>query len=315
MSDNRIRGGLYACISAVSYGMNPLCALSLYRDGFDSVTVLFYRFLIGSLLLGGMMWVQRKDFSLTRREAGVLTLLGFIFAVSSLTYFISFHYMGAGIAATLVFAYPVFVALLMATFFHERLKWPSVLAIVLTVGGIALLYKGDGGRPIGWMGIVMVMVSALAYALYIIIVNRSGIVMSSVKLTFYAMLTCLVFIVLFSLFMPSGRIALLHTGTQWFYAVLLGLVPTVVSLVFMAMAIRCIGSTPTAIMGALEPVTAIVYGILLFGEVLTVRVGAGVALILVAVMLIILDNRLRRALSGTWVMRHGRRILKRIIWK
>ena len=99
------------------------------------------------------------------------------------------------------------------------------------------------------------MVSALAYALYIVVVNRSKIVMSSVKLTFYAMLVCLLCIGLFSL-IDRQPLTLLQSPTEWIYAALLGLVPTVVSLVYMAKAIHLIGSTPTAIMGALEPVTA-----------------------------------------------------------
>jgi len=105
--DNKIKGGIYGCAAAVSYGMNPLCALKLYEDGFSTYSVLTYRFVIGTLILGLMMLTKRQSFALTRREAGVLALLGVLFAVSSITYFLSFKYMGAGIAATLVFAYPV----------------------------------------------------------------------------------------------------------------------------------------------------------------------------------------------------------------
>jgi len=204
------KGYLYGLIAAVSYGVNPICAKILYRDGFNSNSVLFYRFLFGSILLASLMALQRKSFAITRREAGVLSLLGIVFAVSSLTYFLSFYYMSAGVAATLVFAYPVFTAILMALLFKERLKWPSLIAIVLTVGGIALLYKDDSGRPIALAGISLILVSALSYAFYIIIVNRSGIVMSSVKLTFYAMTSCLVCLTLYALFTPTGELQPLH---------------------------------------------------------------------------------------------------------
>ena len=129
--------------------------------------------------------------------------------------------------ATLVFAYPVMVAIIMALFFRERLGWPSLLAIALTVGGIALLYQGDDGKPISLPGFVIVMVSALAYALYIVVVNRSRIVMSSVNLTFYAMLVCLLCIALFSL-IDHQPLTLLQSPKEWIYAALLGLVPTVV---------------------------------------------------------------------------------------
>lgn len=315
MLSTQAKGYIYGCIAAVSYGVNPICAKYLYQDGYNSNSVLFYRFLFGSIMLALLMMMQRKSFAITRKEATVLSALGVVFAVSSLTYFLSFHYMSAGVAATLVFAYPVFTALLMALFFHERIKWPSITAILLTIGGIALLYKDDSGRAIATMGIVLILVSALSYALYIIIVNRSGIVMSSVKLTFYAMTTCLVCLTLYALLTPTGALQMLHTPMQWSMALTLGLVPTVISLVFMAMAIQCIGSTPTAIMGALEPVTAAVLGIMLFGEVLTVRISLGIALILFSVSLIILDNKLRKALANVKVVKRGKLIVKKIRWK
>ncbi len=312
---NNVKGSVYGCIAAISYGMNPLCALSLYADHINSNTVLFYRFFFGTIMLGLLMLAQRRSFALTRREAVVVTMLGAIFALSSITYFISFYYLGAGIAATLVFAYPVFTAILMALFFGERLKWPSLVAILMTISGIALLYKGDDGKPIETVGIVVVMVSALAYALYIILVNKSGIVMSSIKLTFYAMLTCLFFLTLYAIFSGTGDLQLLHTPEQWGFALLLGLVPTVISLVFMAMAINCIGSTPTAIMGALEPVTAVVLGMWFFGEVLTLRLATGIVLILISVTLIILDNKLRAAIGSLPVVRRGRLLVKKWRWR
>lgn len=312
---NQAKGVVYGCIAAISYGVNPLCAKMLYREGVNCNSVLFYRFLIGSVLLGLFMLFRKRGFALTRKEACTLSVLGVVFAVSSLTYFLSFHYMSAGVAATLVFAYPVFVAILMAVFFKERLKWPSLSAIVLTILGITLLYKDDTGQPIATTGIVLIMLSALAYALYIIIINKSGIIMSSVKLTFYAMASCWLCIVLYALITPTGELQMLHGTQQWTYATLLGLIPTVISLVFMAMAIKCIGSTPTAVMGALEPVTSIVLGLLLLGEAVTLRISVGIFLILSAVMLIILDEKLRKALSGVKVVRRGRLMVKKIRWR
>lgn len=312
--DSKLKGGIYGCIAAVSYGLNPLCALFLYRDGINTNSVLVYRFAFGAAILAIIMWARHTSFKVTRREAGVLSALGLLFAASSATYFLSFHYMAAGIAATLVFAYPVMVAVIMAVFFREQLTAPAVLSILLTVAGIGLLYEGDGGQPLSTAGIVLIMVSALTYALYIIVVNRSHIVMSSIKLTFYALLVCLLGIMAFSL-AEGEPLQPLTTFREWFYALLLGLVPTVISLVFMAMAIKCIGSTPTAIMGALEPVTAVAVGVCVFGEHLTPRLSFGILLILTAVVLIILGGRIHRPAVVSRVARAGRLVLKRWRWK
>ena len=312
--DSKIKGAAYGAISAVSYGVNPLFAKMLYADGVNTISVLVYRFAFGATILALMMLFSRQRFALTRREALVLFMLGALFALSSVTYFISFHYMDGGVAATLVFAYPVMVAIIMAVCFRERLALPTYVSILLTIGGLALLYRGGDGQPIAPLGFAIVLLSALSYALYIVAVNRSGIVMSSVKLTFYAMLICMLCIVAYSL--PAGEpIVLLEGWREWGAAVGLGLIPTVISLVFMAKAIRCIGSTPTAIMGALEPVTAIVLGIVFLGEVLTVRLALGVVLILLAVLLVITGGRLQRSRVVQYVVARGRLVRRRWHWK
>lgn len=312
--NNNLKGGFYGCVAAVSYGMNPLCALRLYQDGLTVPSVLTYRFAIGTLILGLLMLGRRQSFALTRREGGVLLALGALFAGSSLSFFISFNYMAAGIAATLVFAYPVMVAIIMAVFFRERLKAVAVAAIIMTVAGIGLLFRGDGDTAIAPVGIAVIMFSALTYALYIVVVNRSQLVMSSVKLTFYAMLVCLACVAIYAAW--SGEpVQCLTTPREWFFATFLGLVPTVISLVTMAMAIRCIGSTPTAIMGALEPMTAIVIGVCLFGEAVTPRLLVGIALILLAVTLIVGGNHVPRPARVWRVVRHGRLVRKLWRWR
>ena len=281
------KGALCGCLSAVSYGMNPLCALKLYDVGFTPLSVLFYRFAIASVLLGGFIAVRKRSFAIQKKDIPVLALLGVLFALSSISYFVSFNYMSAGVAATLVFSYPVMVALIMAIFFHERQKPLTWGAIALAAVGVALLSKGDNGKPIAAIGMALILLSALTYALYIVTINRSRIHISSLKLTFYAMLVCLLCICLFIPLSGVGGIQPLQTPYEWFYAIFLGLVPTVVSLVLMAMAVKLIGSTSTAVMGALEPVTAVVVGLAVFGECLTFRLATGIVLILIAVMVII----------------------------
>ena len=82
--------------------------------------------------------------------------------------------------------------------------------------------------------------------------------MSSIKLTFYVLLFCILTIIVQSFFDSNNHLQLLITSSMWMFAIMLALVPTVISLVFMVIAVRQIGSTPTAIMGAL-PKTAIFY--------------------------------------------------------
>lgn len=311
----KLKGTICGVVAAISYGTNPLGALSLYADGMNAVSVLFYRYTLAAIMLGIIMLVERKSFSLTKRELGIILVLGVLFASSSQCLYFSFNYMDAGIASTILFVYPVMVAVIMAVMFHERITLTTCLSILLALLGIALLYKGGDGVTLSTMGVVLVLISSLTYAVYIVIVNKSSLRLSSVKLSFYVLFVGMVYILLISLTDKAYQLQPLTSLSQWMYALLLALLPTVVSLVLMVIAVHNIGSTPTAIMGALEPLTAVVIGVTVFGEMFTARLGAGIMLILCAVILIIAGKSLsvnRITHVANYV---GRVLLKTWRWK
>ncbi|WP_304247532.1 DMT family transporter [Fibrobacter succinogenes] len=135
-------------------------------------------------------------------------------------------------------------------------------------------------------GLALVFASSLSYAIYMVMANRINLQMGAVKMTFYAICFCLVFLLLYSVIFGSGFPPLFTQASSWGWGFMLGLVPTVLSLIFMVKAVKIIGSTPTAILGALEPVTAVAIGVLVFGEILTGRLIAGIVLILGSTVLI-----------------------------
>lgn len=298
-------GILCAVLSAVCYGTNPFGALPLYEEGVNTATVLAHRFGLAVILLAVIMIIKRIDFKVTRREFKVLFSLGVLFAASSITYYQSFHFMDAGIASTILFVYPVMVAVIMALFFKEKVTSMTVMAIVLSLVGIGLLYKGGAGVSLSVIGIVLCILSSLAYAIYIIVVNQSDIKMSSFKVTFYAMLVCEITLILYSFTSPELYLHMLPSPRAWSFAVWLSIVPTILSLVFMTVAVNHVGATPTAILGALEPLTAVTIGVIIFGETLTPRLIVGILFILFAVMLVVIgkDFHLRtitHAVSRLW---------------
>ncbi len=298
-------GILCAVLSAVCYGTNPFGALPLYEQGVNTATVLAHRFGLAVILLAVIMVIKHIDFRVTRREFKVLFSLGILFAASSITYYQSFHFMDAGIASTILFVYPVMVAVIMATFFKEKVTTMTVVAIVMSLVGIGLLYKGGAGGSLSVIGIVLCILSSLAYAIYIIVLNQSNIKMSSFKVTFYAMLVCEITLILYSFTSPELYLHALPSTRAWSFAVWLSIVPTILSLVFMTVAVQHVGATPTAILGALEPMTAVAIGVLVFDEALTPRLMVGILFILTAVMLVVLgkDLHLRtitHAVSRLW---------------
>lgn len=283
----RMKGSVCGIVAAVAYGTNPLGALSLYDMGVNTSSVLFYRYLLAVVMLAAVMIFRRESFRISARHLGALAVMGALFAVSSLSLFESFRYMDAGIASTLLFVYPVMVAVIMAVFFHEKITFVTIVAVILATVGIFMLYRGDGNASLDAFGVMLVMLSSLTYALYIIAVNKSVPGISSMKTTFYVLLFGVAVIAIHSMSGYGGKLQMLDTLPMWGYALMLALLPTVLSLVLMAISIRCIGSTPAALLGALEPVTAVVIGVFVFDERVTLRLAAGMFLVLLAVILTI----------------------------
>lgn len=297
------KGFAYGAIAAASYGLNPLFALPLYADGMGADSVLFYRYAFGLVMLGVMMLVQKQSFVLRRCEVLPLVIMGLLFSFSSLTLFLSYNYMDAGIASTILFVYPVLVAILMAVFFKEKVSPITMISIALAFTGISLLYQGEGGQTLSLTGVTLVFISSLTYALYIIGVNRSVLKdMPIAKLTFYVLLFGLSVYVIRLKF--CTQLDVVSQPVLWINPVCLALFPTVISLVAMTKSIHYIGSTPAAILGALEPLTAICCGVLVFGERLTPRIILGIVLILIAVTLIILGKSLIRQLQVRMIHRN-----------
>ncbi len=289
-SSNKVKGFAAGIIAAVCYGTNPLGTLELYSDGFNSSSVLIYRYLLAVVMFALVMLFRRESFKIKWGHAIRLAFLGCIFSLSSATLYLSFHYMAAGIASTLLFVYPIMTAVMMTVFFHEKVTWTTTIAILLAVSGVGLLYQGDGNEKLSTAGFSLVMFSSLLYATYIISVNRWTTDMSNLKFTFYVLVFGLLTMFVFSL-LAGEEVQMLHTPKQWLCAAQLALLPTVLSLFFMTISINLIGSTPAAIMGALEPVTAVIIGVFVFGESFSLQLGIGIIAILAGVTLIILRKQ------------------------
>ena len=278
----KVKGYLLGALAAASYGMNPLFALPLYSDGMDPYSVLFFRYLFAIPILGIMLKARGRTFAVSRHDLLPLVVMGLLLAMSSLSLFLSYNYMEAGIASTMLFVYPIMVAVIMAIFFHERITAQTASCILVALVGIALLYKGSDGATLDATGVMWVMVSALSYALYIVGVNRPRLKgIATLKLTFYALVFG------FSIFIVCtdfGRALTFPSAWyKWGNLVALALFPTAISFLCTTQAIQYIGSTPTAILGALEPLTAVFFGVTVFGEALTPRLMFGIVMIIAAV--------------------------------
>lgn len=284
--NTKTKGYILGIIAAATYGMNPLFALPLYADGMDTDSVLFFRYLFAIFILGTMTKLRGHSLKIEKNEVLPLFIMGILCALSSLTLFKSYLYMAAGIASTILFVYPIMVALIMCMFFKEKLTLNTIICIGLALGGIALLYKNENGDTLDSVGVAFVMASALSYSIYIVGANRPVLKkIPTVKLTFYVLVFGLL------LFIGSTKECTQITTPEhwylWLNIAALALLPTAISFLCTTLAVQYIGSTPTAILGALEPVVAVIFGVTIFSEPMTQRILSGILLIILAVTLVI----------------------------
>lgn len=284
----RLAGYLAGFIAGVSYGTNPLFAKPLLESGVPVLVMLLFRYGISAAILTIWMLAKREQFRVKGNEIALLVLLGILFACSSLFLFFSYEFIPSGLATTLVYLYPVFVALIMV-FLRFYPSWHTWLSIIATFGGILLLSSPSTGASIRIPGIILAVASALSYAFYLVIVNRSKRIknVSEHTLTLYALLTGAFLFAAIRTLQGGSITEGINTASDWGNLISLAIVPTMISLLTLAVSSRYIGPTRTSILGVFEPLTAILIGTLLFGEPLTMKMGIGVAVCISAVVFMV----------------------------
>lgn len=294
-TSSTVKGYALGALAAATYGTNPLFALPLLGAGIDAYSVLFLRYVFAIPILALMMVARGRGFGLRRHQVLPLMVLGLLMAMSSLTLYVAYTYIGAAIASTLLFIYPILVTVIMAVVFGEKPTTATIVCIILATTGIALLYRGSDGMALNATGLLLVFLSALSYAIYLVWTgNRKMKEIPTLKLTLYVIFFGM-FLFAFN-FRWSTFTILNASPWLWAAAFSMALFPTAVSLICTSAAIQRVGSTPVAIMGALEPVTAVAIAVVLFNEQLTLRLAVGMVLIIVAVTIIIAGGNISHLL-------------------
>ena len=296
MLGNKFKGYLLGALAAIAYGTNPAFAVPLYENGMNPNTVLLFRYILGIPILAILMKIRGISFGLPKDAIGHTFILGILMALSSLTLFESYNYMNAGVASTLLFVYPVMVAVIMVFFFHEKIKNSLYICLVLMLAGLVLLMKPEEGFAVSTMGCLLVILSAISYALYIVLVNVSKKVntIPTTKLLFYVLTWGSL---LFWIMIPCGAAFTPPTeGIDWINLTALAVIPTIISLACTTRAIQLIGSTPTAILGALEPVTAVILSVVILHQGLSFIESIGALFILIAATIVVSDTAIDKAM-------------------
>lgn len=290
---SKVTGYIIGIVAAAAFGFNPLFAVPLMREGMDAVSVLFFRYLFAVPAIYLLMRARHRHAAIGGQRILAAIAMGILMAISSLTLFESYNHMDVGIASTLLFVYPLMVAVIMVLFFHEVMTAITLASLLGTLGGVWLLCVGDGEPNVTSSGIFLILGSALAYALYIVGVNRPPLrSVATLSLTFWVL--CAGAAALGIYVICRGKLQVPHNWWMWCNVVLLALVPTMISLLCTNSAIEKIGPTPTAILGVFEPLTAVLFGALVFDEHLSVSELLGMGIILGCVAAVIGRGTMRR---------------------
>lgn len=279
-------------ITGITYGLNPLFGMPLMKNGAAVESILFFRYSIAVLILGLLLLMDKQSFRVTRKQAGILLVLGLLYTSSSMLLFQAYNYIPSGLATTLVFLYPVLVALIMV-FLRVVPSWQVWLAIVATFVGVIIMTQSDSTQAINPLGVLLSLGSALVYAIFIVIINRSKTIssISNSLLTFYALSVGA--IVFLGVVLASGENLTtgIETNRDWLNLVGLAILPTIVSTASLAVATRNIGATKASVLGVFEPITAILVGTLVFGEALTNNIIIGILIAMFAVTFMIISTK------------------------
>ena len=293
----KTNGVFYASVSSASFGFSPLFTLGLLAAGLTSFDVLSYRWLIAGIVLMIYAFCKKKSLSLNSfDELWKIVLLSVLRSITSITLLIGYANISSGIASTINFMYPVIVTICMMMFFGERRSLVDIIAIAGSIFGVYLLASGDsiiveGGNT--GLGLACSLISAFSFAAYYILMKQvRADKIEVVKFTTWIMMLSAIYFIVCA-FVFEGRLSMISDGRSWLNILGLGLWATMVSNITGVKAIRRSGPTQTSILGALQPVTAVILGVMFLGEHLYIRSCIGITIILAAVSIVVMHQKKR----------------------
>lgn len=288
----KLKGTIWALVSSLTFGLIPLFSMPVLASGVGLDSLCFYRFAFAAVAMGAYMLLSGRSLRISPRELATVALLSVFYGSTSMFLTSSYEFIPSGIATTIHFLYPVLVTTIMIVGFGERASWCIFAAAAMAIGGVYLLSGATNGATIQLRGIVAVLITVVTYATYIVGVNRSAVKdMEGRKMTFYVLLCSAILFYMNLVVRHGGAIDPIPNAGAWVRLLLLALLPTLLSDLALIYAIQMVGSTTTAILGCMEPLTAVVIGIVCFGERFGATQAVGVVVVLAAVTLVIMAER------------------------
>lgn len=276
------KGYIYTALSAIVFGLMPLLTKIIIARGATSLTIPFFRVFYVTIVLFFVLKIKKIDFHLEKRDL-LSVMLTSIFG-SGLTIIIlneSYNYVDTGIATSLHFLYPLFVAMLCCFFYGEKIKKKQIISLSFAlVGIICFMSKGNGSL----FGYLLAIASGLTYAFYLVKMDKSGLVrMNALKLSFYLALFTTIEIFTMNLYMQE--VVFKMDALSYGLLLVLALSSSFLATVLLQKGVLLLGSTRASFICLLEPVTSMIVGILWLNEALTLNKGLGGLAIIISLII------------------------------
>ncbi len=276
-------------LSSATFGLIPLFTLPVIKSGMHTPSIIFYRMLFSVAMLAVLILIRRESFRISAGQLKTIFFLSLFYAATSLLLVESYLYIPSGLATTISFLYPVAVTLILFFGFGQRVSAITLAAILLSFAGVVLLSLKTASGSLDGKGLLFAGITVFTYSTYIVGMNKSSVSsLSSLVLSFYVLLfTSLFFSV--NMLLQGGLETIPGSG-ELCSLLLLGFIPTVLSNIFLFLALKRIDSATTSLFGCMEPLTALLVGYFVFGESMLWIQMAGAALIIAAVLMVVLQT-------------------------
>lgn len=278
-----IQGLIYSVISAIAFGMLVIFAKLGYRAGLDAVTMLQYRFTFGvAIMFLYLFFHDRSQLSARPKTIARCAFIGlFIYPIQSIFFVASARYIPASTTALIFYFYPVAVTLLSAMFLGMKINRIMLISIALVLGGCGLVFYDAFLQQMHMGGVLLATGSMAVFSVYLILVQRLLKDEEPLRATLY-----ILFFASLSYNAYSGFSAYVNMSRDALFIGLgLGLIASVVAMIFLYLSIKIVGSVYTSIFSSIEPVATLVAAAWLLEEKIVMLQVFGVVLIIAGVIL------------------------------
>lgn len=273
------KGILAVIASSFLYGIMPVFTKAVLKQGLNSSSTVFFRFLFAAIFAGIFILVNKKSVQITKKQFLQMLLFGGLgFGGTAALLTASYSLIPMGLATMLHFTYPLFVTVVMAFLFSEKLNGIKIISCLMALAGLGCMADFSSGSA---LGILLAALSGITYACYVIATKKSAFsTLDNLVVVFYVNLFASI---IFGLKAVVGKnfmmIPNLKSGLMLLF---ISLFCTVFALLLLTMGVHILGASTASVLNMLEPITSVFAGIIIYHETLSLPASIGCALVVLS---------------------------------